>query len=49
MDVEAKLYQLCKNIGITLFTVSMKQTLIPHHDYMLNFDGDVIFFYSKKK
>lgn len=38
-DVEAKIYETCKNLGITIFTVSHRQNLIHHHDYILKFDG----------
>lgn len=38
-EVEDKLYQTCKKMGITLFTVSHRKTLAKHHDFILNFDG----------
>eukprot|EP00331_Platyophrya_macrostoma_P025673 CAMPEP_0176441468 /NCGR_PEP_ID=MMETSP0127-20121128/21214_1 /TAXON_ID=938130 /ORGANISM="Platyophrya macrostoma, Strain WH" /LENGTH=645 /DNA_ID=CAMNT_0017826249 /DNA_START=246 /DNA_END=2183 /DNA_ORIENTATION=- len=40
MDVEAMLYNNAKNHGITLFTVSHRQTLFKHHDYIIKFDGE---------
>jgi len=40
MDVEAIMYNYAKQIGITLFTVSHRQTLYKFHDYHLKFDGE---------
>jgi ATP-binding cassette subfamily D (ALD) protein 3 len=39
-DVEAKIYQRCKESGITIFTVGHRPQLKHHHDYMLRFDGE---------
>jgi ATP-binding cassette subfamily D (ALD) protein 3 len=39
VDVEALLYNRSKELGITLFTVSHRQTLFKFHDYMIRFDG----------
>jgi len=39
MDVEAGIYETCKNLGITIFTVSHRPQLMHHHDYMLKLDG----------
>lgn len=39
VDVEAKLYNRAKELEITLFTVSHRQTLFKFHDYMIRFDG----------
>ena len=36
------LYNNAKEFGITLFTVSHRQTLFKHHDYIIRFDGEVI-------
>lgn len=41
MDVEASLYSTCKEKGITLFTVSHRTSLFKHHNYLLQFDGEV--------
>lgn len=38
-DVEAKIYETCKSLGITIFTVSHRQNLSHHHDYILKLDG----------
>lgn len=40
VDVEALLYNRSKELGITLFTVSHRQTLFKFHDYVLRFDGE---------
>lgn len=40
IDVEAKLYNRAKELEITLFTVSHRQTLFKFHDYMIKFDGE---------
>ena len=42
VDVEALLYNRSKELGITLFTVSHRQTLFKFHDYMIRFDGEVM-------
>ncbi len=42
MDVEASLYLHAKELGITLLTVSHRQTLAKFHDYRFRFDGDVL-------
>jgi ATP-binding cassette, subfamily D (ALD), member 3 len=41
LDVEAILYNHSKTLGITLFTVSHRQSLFKFHEYMLKFDGEV--------
>jgi ATP-binding cassette subfamily D (ALD) protein 3 len=38
-EVEDKLYETCKSLGTTLFTVSHRRSLARHHDYVLSFDG----------
>lgn len=40
VDVEALLYNRSKQLGITLFTVSHRQTLFKFHEYCLRFDGE---------
>ena len=40
IDVEADLYSHMKNSGITLMTVSHRQTVWKYHDYLLKFLGD---------
>lgn len=41
MDVEHVLYSHCKELGITLFTVSHRTALMRFHDYLLKFNGEV--------
>jgi len=38
-DVEGIMYTHCKEIGITLFTVSHRKSLWKYHEYVLQFDG----------
>jgi len=38
-EVEGKIYEACKQFGITLFTVSHRVQLKRYHDYMLRLDG----------
>ena len=40
IDVESHLYQYMKDQGITLITVSHRETLWKFHDYLLKFSGD---------
>jgi len=40
MDVEAIMYEHARELGITLFTVSHRTTLVRHHDWLLRFDGE---------
>lgn len=40
VDVEGHLYTYMKQIGITLITVSHRETLWKYHDYLLKFYGD---------
>lgn len=40
MDVEGHLYTYMKSMGITLITVSHRETLWKYHDYLLKFQGD---------
>lgn len=39
VDVEGSMYEYCKKVGITLFTVSHRKSLWVHHEYFLQFDG----------
>lgn len=39
-DVEAKIYETCHQLGITIFTVSHRPQLKHHHDYEFHFDGE---------
>lgn len=40
IDVEGQLYSYMKNSGITLITVSHRQTVWKYHDWLLRFKGD---------
>ncbi|CAO3611718.1 unnamed protein product [Mucor fragilis] len=40
VDVEAIMYEHARKVGITLFTVSHRTSLIRHHEYLLRFDGE---------
>lgn len=39
VDVESFIYQRCKEVGITLFTVSHRKSLWKHHEFYLHMDG----------
>jgi len=39
VDVEGFMYQHCREVGITLFTVSHRKSLWKHHDFYLHMDG----------
>eukprot|EP00013_Stygamoeba_regulata_P017795 CAMPEP_0177681076 /NCGR_PEP_ID=MMETSP0447-20121125/30517_1 /TAXON_ID=0 /ORGANISM="Stygamoeba regulata, Strain BSH-02190019" /LENGTH=664 /DNA_ID=CAMNT_0019190457 /DNA_START=164 /DNA_END=2158 /DNA_ORIENTATION=+ len=39
VDVEGSMYELCREMGITLFTISHRKSLWRHHQYILYFDG----------
>jgi len=39
VDVEGYMYNHCRELGITLFTVSHRKSLWKHHEYVLQFDG----------
>jgi ATP-binding cassette, subfamily D (ALD), member 3 len=39
-EVENAIYEACKNLGITLFTVSHRPNLRIHHDLQLRFGGE---------
>jgi ATP-binding cassette subfamily D (ALD) protein 3 len=39
VDIEAAMYEYCKEIGCTLFTISHRKTLWRFHEYVLRFDG----------
>jgi len=47
VDVEALLYNRSKQLGITLFTVSHRQTLFKFHDYVLRFDGEGGYYFQR--
>lgn len=39
VDVEGFMYTRCREVGITLFTVSHRKSLWKYHEYALEFDG----------
>jgi len=48
VDVEGSMYQYCRQVGITLFTVSHRRSLWQHHEvtdgfyyHFIHFIGDV--------
>ncbi|KAI8064461.1 ABC transporter transmembrane region 2-domain-containing protein [Gongronella butleri] len=40
VDVEAIMYEHARKLGITLFTVSHRTSLVCHHEFLLRFDGE---------
>ncbi|KAI9323415.1 ABC transporter transmembrane region 2-domain-containing protein [Dichotomocladium elegans] len=40
VDIEAIMYEYARKVGITLFTVSHRTSLVRHHEYLLRFDGE---------
>lgn len=47
IDVEGHLYQYMKDQGITLITVSHRDTLWKYHEYLLKFKGDKDYEFGK--
>eukprot|EP00051_Salpingoeca_urceolata_P015108 m.193428 g.193428 ORF g.193428 m.193428 type:complete len:343 (-) comp18293_c0_seq4:180-1208(-) len=47
VDVEGFMYSRCREIGITLFTVSHRKSLWKHHEYALQFDGQGSYEFKK--
>ena len=41
------MYEHAKRLGITLFTVSHRQSLFRHHEYLLRFDGEGGYSYGE--
>ncbi|KAJ1366893.1 ATP-binding cassette sub- D member 3 [Parelaphostrongylus tenuis] len=39
VDIEGAMYKLCREMDITLFTVSHRKSLWMHHEYFLHMDG----------
>ncbi|XP_030761542.1 ATP-binding cassette sub-family D member 3 [Sitophilus oryzae] len=39
VDVEGSMYRYCREVGITLLTVSHRKSLWQHHEYVLQLDG----------
>ena len=46
IDIESHLYTYMKNVGITLITVSHRETLWKYHEYLLKFHGDRQYSFS---
>ncbi|EPZ34191.1 ABC transporter domain-containing protein [Rozella allomycis CSF55] len=46
IDVEGFMYSHAKEMGITLFTVSHRPSLVKYHNYLLRFDGNGDFSFS---
>ena len=40
LNIEARIYQHYKDVGITLITVSHRESLVKHHPYILQMDGE---------
>ncbi|KAJ3224334.1 ATP-binding cassette sub- D member 3 [Clydaea vesicula] len=47
VDVESIMYNYAKKCKITLFTVSHRQSLFKHHEYLLRFDGEGSYTFGK--
>lgn len=47
VDVEGHLYTYMKEIGITLITVSHRETVWQYHDYLLKFEGDKVYSFKE--
>ena len=47
VDVEGIMYTYAKQVGITLFTVSHRQSLWKYHEWLLRFDGEGGFSFGK--
>jgi len=47
VDVEGFMYNHCREIGITLFTVSHRKSLWQYHEFVLAFDGRGKYTYNK--
>lgn len=47
MDFEHKLYKKCQDLGITMFTISQRESLYEFHNYVLQFDGQGNWQYEK--
>jgi ATP-binding cassette subfamily D (ALD) protein 3 len=39
VDVEGEIYRSCRELNITLFTVSHRKSLWAYHEYYLQMDG----------
>lgn len=41
------MYRICREMGITLFTVSHRKSLWEHHEYSLHMDGRGSYSFTK--
>ena len=49
IDVEGAMYTRARELGITLFTVSHRDSLVKYHEYLLKFDGEGGFHFGSIK
>jgi len=49
IDVEGQMYRCARDLGITLFTVSHRPSLVPFHEYLLRFDGQGKYEFTELK
>jgi ATP-binding cassette subfamily D (ALD) protein 3 len=47
IDVEGQMYRYARELGITLFTVSHRPSLVPFHEYLLRFDGSGGYYFEE--
>lgn len=47
VDVEGFIYEYCREVGITLFTVSHRRSLWKYHEYCLKMDGHGSYTFKK--
>lgn len=47
VDIEGVMYNYAKKVGITLFTVSHRQSLWKYHEWLLKFDGEGRYSFEK--
>jgi ATP-binding cassette subfamily D (ALD) protein 3 len=47
VDVESQMYQYCRKVNITLFTVSHRRSLWTHHEWVMKFDGRGLYEFMK--
>jgi len=47
VDIEGIMYNYAKRVGITLFTVSHRPSLYKYHDYLIRFDGEGNYQFTK--
>jgi ABC-type uncharacterized transport system fused permease/ATPase subunit len=49
LDVEAKLYEACQSLGISLITIAHRRSVWKYHNYVLRFDGNGNYMFSPLK